>query len=393
MDRACKSCESLDFAIENCERVCTNCGEVQEELPGDEGDLRMLSDNQIITDNIGNKDFDANDRLTNRVRGETQCAESRRQISRNKNLDEMRRVVRLLVKEPSAVEETMDLVSSTFQAYQGRMLTSKKCGLAGACIYYLSAKHQLGISLNDICKVLGIKMKVISVCLKQVKSLCPNFEYERPNIKDLVRKFIRQISSKTFDVNSLDTTSQCGTSADTSQGESQPLIDSKDKKVLHDRVMLLLDLFEVMHPYKQPTPQSLVTAVIYHAWRSLDTFKLIALNLKRDLREDTESPSPDLVIDTDEQINRRAIMAKHSIGYEKFCQLCNLKYSSNGHKIVTKLQSSLLMLGKYLGDVNKLNLPLFLKDIIDNAPHLIQEHKRTGSTLTTEEPSTQDCDS
>ena len=379
--QACKNCEGSDFVMETCERVCTNCGEVQEEILGDEGDLRMLSDNQTVSDNISNKKFDTNSRLNNRVRGETQCADTRRQISRVKIMGEMQRLVRLLIKEPSAIDETIDLINLTFLSYKGRMLASKKYGLAGACIYYLSAKHQLGISLNDICNVLRIRMKVISVCLKQVKCLCPDFEYERPNIRDLVKKLIDEISLRAFDLNLLDTTTK-------TQNQCQPLISNKDKSVLQDRVMLLLDLFEAMHPYKQPTPKILVTAVTYHAWRSLDTFKLIALNLKRDMQNsDSHDTQNEVFDDSEEQITRSVMMAKHSIGYEKFCQLCDLKYSSNGQKIVTKLQSSLLMLGKYLGDVNKINLPLFLKDIIDNAPHLIQEHMRTGlaTTKSTEE--------
>lgn len=382
MSQACKTCESLDFAIENCERVCTNCGDVQEEILGDEGDLRMLSDNQIVSDNIGSKKFNTADRLNSRVRGEAQCACTRRQLNREKVIDEVRRLVRQIIKEPCAVDETMDLIYSTFEAYEGRMMASKKYGLVGACIYYLGAKHQLGISLNDICKLLGIRVKVISVCLKQVKSLCPNFEYERPNIRDLVRKFIDGMSTKSYDVMSFDTTSQAQDPSGRSPTEWQPLIDTKDKDVLQDRVMLLLDLFEAMHPYKQPSPLSLVTAVIYHAWRSLDTFKLIALNLRRDLHRADEpgSSTSKAMVDSEEQMHRRAITAKHCIGFEKFCQLCDVKYNSNGHKIVTKLQSSLLKLGKYLGDVNKINLPMFLKDIIDNAPHLIQEHMRTEST-------------
>lgn len=387
MSRTCGACGSEDFALENCERVCTNCGDVQEDVTGEEGDLRMLSDNQTVRDNIGLKKFDTGDHLTGRVRGETQCANTRRQVNREKVLDEVRRLVRKMIKEPCAVDETMDLIESTFKAYEGRMMASKKHGLVGACIYYLSAKHQLGISLNDICKVLGIKVKVISSCLKIVRSLCPDFEYERPNIRDLVRKFIDGMSVRSYDVMSLDT-SQERDSSDKTSTEWQPLIHTKDKKVLQDRVMLLLDLFGVMHPYKQPSPHSLVTAVIYHAWRSLDTFIMIALNLKRDITQQSDcepgSSKGEAVVDPEELRHRRAITAKHCIGFEKFCQLCDVKYNSNGHKIVTKLQSSLLQLGRYLGDVNKINLPMFLKDIIDNAPHLIQEHLRTETTLTEE---------
>jgi hypothetical protein len=231
-------------------------------------------------------------------------------------------------------------------------------------------------------------MKVINICLKEVKSLCPNFEYERPNIRDLVRKFVDRIASKHYnpasrDLSSTDTHfSNHGDhlNGPTKKQETQPLIDNKDKKVLENRVMLLLDLFETMHPYKQPSPQSLVTAVIYHAWKSLDTFKAIASNLKRKIHDLDRCDSPPALIMAEDEINHMRTTAKHSIGYEKFCELCNLKYSSNGHKIVTKLQSSLLVLGRHLGDVNKLNLPWYLKDIIENSPHLIQEHKRTDSS-------------
>lgn len=396
MPRACNTCESTDFTIENCERVCTTCGEVQEELPGDEGDLRMMPDHQAILDNIGSKEFDTGNRLTNRMRGETQSSETRRRICKAKVLDEMRRVVKQLIKEPSAVDETMDLMSSTFQAYQKRMVAPKKNGLAGACIYYLSAKHQLGISLADICKALDIRMKVINTCLKEVKNLCPDFEYERPNIRDLVRKFVDRIASIHFDIGAMEASTSPSAATSQSSGgafsgclrgesskaksEKKTLIDNKDKVVLQNRIMLLLDLFEVMHPYKQPSPQSLITAVIFHAWKSLDTFKAIALNLKQKIDDMERADSPgggSLIIDeADDEMLQRTMRAKHSIGYEKFCEMCNLKYSSNGHKIVTKLQSSLLALGRHLGDVNKINLPWYLKDIIDNSPHLIQEHMR-----------------
>lgn len=360
--------------------MCTTCGEVQEEIPGDEGCLRMLSDHQTVLDNLGSKEFDMGNRLNNRIRGETQSSDSRRRICKAKVLDEMRKIVKQMIKEPSAIDETMDLMNSTFQAYSKRMLTPKKNGLAGACIYYLSAKHQLGISLTDICKALDIRMKVINICLKEVKTLCPDFEYERPNIRDLVRKFVDRMATKHYDATTRDSST---TTNDNLQQhskvkpETQPLIAGKDKKVLENRVMLLLDLFEAMHPYKQPSPQSLISAVIYHAWKSLDTFKAIASNLERSIQDLDRSESPPALIVADDDINQIRMTVKHSIGYEKFCELCNLKYSSNGHKIVTKLQSSLLVLGRHIGDVNKLNLPWYLKDIIENSPHLIKEHKRT----------------
>lgn len=377
MESTCKTCESKDLIIENCERVCTNCGDVQEDLPNDQGNLCMLPDDEAIVSNFRDKKCDANERLTNRIRNETNSASVKRQICREKLLDDMRRVVKQLIKHPTAVNETMDLVSSTLKAYKGRLLTSRKYGLVGACIYYLSAKHQLGISLTDISKVLGIKMRVISICLKQVRDLCPNFEYERPNIKDLVKRFVDDMATKHYDLTSLEATNPTGSCIGKTR-EPKPLIDNKDKIVLQDRVMLLVDLFEAMHPYNQPAPQSLIVAVIYHAWRSLDTFKMIAVNLKSEIQNINDFDSTvKLNLESDELTNRRAITVKHSISYEKFCQLCNLKYSSNGHKIVSKLQSSLLMLGKYLGDVNKINLPWFLKDIIENSPHLIQEHMRT----------------
>jgi hypothetical protein len=384
MAQACRSCNQFDFVVESYERICTTCGEVQEELPGDEGCLQALPDHQTVLENLSSKKFDTCDRLTGRIRGETQSSYSRRRICKAKALDEMLRVVRQLIKEPSAVDETMDLMSSTFQAYQKRMLATKKNGLAGACIYYLSAKHQLGISLADICKALNIRMKVINVCLKEVKTLCPNFEYERPNIRDLVKKFVDKIASKHYDsphrdsvTNELSLNRDGTDNSHREKTEAQPLIDSKDKRVLENRVMLLLDLFEAMHPYKQPSPHSLITAVIYHAWKSLDTFKAIASNLKRNMRDMDRSDSPPALIMADEEIDRMRTTAKHSIGYERFCELCDLKYSSNGHKIVTKLQSSLLVLGRHLGDVNKINLPWYLEDIIENSPHLIMEHKRT----------------
>lgn len=392
MTQPCKGCESTDFAVEGHERVCTTCGQVQEELPGDDNHLTMLSDHQTVIDNLGSKAFDNGGRLNNRIRGETQSADSRRRICKAKILDEMRRIVKKLIKEPSTVEETMELMNATFQAYRKRMLSDKKNGLVGACIYYLSAKHQLGISLTDICKVLGIKMKVINVCLKEVKALCPNFEYERLNIKDLVRKFVDRIASKNYDLPHHDATTSSQVDPEVCKARIkanvQPLISNKDKKVLEDRVMLLLDLFEAMHPYKQPSPQSLITAVIYHAWKSLDTFKAIALNLKQTIHDLEGSESPPPLVVADEELDPTPTAAKHSIGYEKFCEMCNLKYSSNGHKIVTKLQSSLLVLGRHLGNVNKINLPWYLKDIIENSPHLIKEHKRSEPVAPSKTPET-----
>lgn len=406
--RSCKTCESNDFSIENCETVCTTCGQVQDDFPTDEGDLKAIPDGQTMLDNLRNKKHESYDRLNKRIRGETTCPEARRQINRDKLSEEMRRAVKKLIKHPSAVDETMDLANSVFTAHKGRLLTCKKYGLVGACIYYLSAKHQLGLSLNDICKEFGIKIKVISVCLKQVKSLCPNFEYERPNIRDLINKYVDSMTTMHYDLRSLESAAshvkKSKTEADQSFiDETQPLVNRKDKTVLQNRIVLLLDLFEAMHPYNQPAPQSIITAVIYHAWRSLDTFKLLALNLRADLNhlkttntvdnandddddDDGSAATSNLVIATPEEndeqlLQRRITAAKHSISYEKFCQLSNLKYSSNGHKVVSKLQSSLLMLGKYLGNVNKINLPWFLKDIIENSPHLIQEHMRTDSGI------------
>lgn len=390
MNGKCRSCESTDVTIENCERICTNCGDVQEEFDNgsneaiiDPGCLCMLPDNNTIEENHRNKKFEANQRLTARIRGETNNAETKRKISREKLMDDMRKLVKLLIKHASAVDETMDLINSTLNAYKGRLLTSKKLGLVGACIYYLSAKHQLGISLNDICKVMNIRLKVISVCLKQVKQLSPKFEYERPNLKDLVAKYINELAIKHYDANSMETniidnnSTSNTTSTTKTIPEFRPLIDSKDRIVLQNRVMLLIDLFEAMHPYNQPTPQSLITAVVYHAWRSLDTFKMIAINLSSNINNISHTNSRSNDDDYEEQqVNRKAIKVKHSISFEKFCNICNVKYSSNGYKIVSKLQSSLLMLGRHLGDVNKINLPWFLKDIIENSPHLIQEHMR-----------------
>lgn len=341
----------------------------------------MLPDNEAVVDNYRDKNFEANDRLTNRIRGETNTSDVKRRISRERLIEEARRIVKQLIKHPSAVDETMDLIQSIFRAYKSRLLASKKLGFIGACIYYLSAKHQLGISLTDICKAINIKMRVISICLKQVRQLCPEFEYERATIKDLVRKHIDDLAIKHYDMTTLDivTPSKNDSLRSKNTSEIQTLIDSKDRFVLENRVMLLIDLFEAMHPYNQPTPQSLITAVVYHAWRSLDTFKTIAVNLSADLSLMHNSGNSEQHSKTqdEEQVNKKSIRVKHSISYEKFCHICNLKYSSNGHKIVSKLQSSLLMLGKYLGDVNKINLPWYLKDIIENSPHLIQEHMRT----------------
>lgn len=382
MNLPCHSCGSSDFALENCERICTNCGDVQEEF-ADQGRLCILADNEAVADSYRNKNYEANERLTSRIRGETNSADTKRVISRQKLLDEMRRIVKQLIKHPSAVDETMELVNSTFQAHQGRLLNNKKLGLVAACIYYLSAKHQLGISLADICKTMNIKMKIISVSLKQVRQLVPQFEYERPNIKDLVKKYIDELATKHYDLNSLDQMSPIKGESNKKPKEPQPLIDNEDRMVLQNRVMLLIELFEAMHPYNQPTPQSLTIAVIYHAWRSLDTFKMIAVNLGSRIQSSSSVPEiPEDVNDyEDNQSHPKMTRVKHSISFEKFCQICNLKYSSNGYKIVSKLQSSLLMLGKYLGDVNKINLPWYLKEIIENSPHLIQEHMRAENSV------------
>lgn len=378
MSSHCESCESNNFTVENCERICTNCGDVQEEF-ADEGRLCILADNEAIVDSYRNKNYEANQRLTGRIRGETNSSETKKVISREKLLDDMRRVVKQLVKHPSAVDETMELVDSTFQAHKGRLLNNKKLGLVGACIYYLSAKHQLGISLTDICKTMSIRMKIISICLKQVRQLVPQFEYERPNIKDLVRKYIDELATKHYDLNSLEQISPTKGGPSVMPKQLKPLIDNKDRIVLMNRVMLLIKLFEAMHPYNQPTPQSLIIAVIYHAWRSLDTFKMIAVNLGSRIHSGVSKPEMQMNVNNDFEDNRfhpKTTQVKHSINFERFCQVCNLKYSSNGYKIVSKLQSSLLMLGRHLGDVNKINLPWYLKDIIENSPHLIQEHMR-----------------
>lgn len=379
MAASCKTCSSIEFSVENSEKVCMTCGEVQDDFM-DDGRLCMLPDNEAVIDSCRNKSFEANQRLTGRIRGETNDADTRRQICREKLITDMRRLVKQLIKHPSAVEETMGLIEATFRAYKSRLLSSKKLGLVGACVYYLSAKHQLGISLATICKAIGIKMKVISVCLKLVRQLCPEFEFERPNIKHMVNKFIDDLSTKVYDPSSLENHSPIKGRLSVEHRPVQPLLEAKDRVVLQNRVMLLIDLFEAMHPYNQPTPQSLIGAVTYHAWKSLDTFKLLALNLSSEIQHISgqTSTTSDLIDDSDEHQRRKnAIKVKHSISYEKFCQLCNIKYSSNGHRIVSKLQSSLLMLGRPLGDVNKINLPWYLKDIIENSPDLIKEHMRS----------------
>lgn len=176
MAASCKTCSSIEFSVENSEKVCMTCGEVQDDFM-DDGRLCMLPDNEAVIDSCRNKSFEANQRLTGRIRGETNDADTRRQICREKLITDMRRLVKQLIKHPSAVEETMGLIEATFRAYKSRLLSSKKLGLVGACVYYLSAKHQLGISLATICKAIGIKMKVISVCLKLVRQLCPEFEF------------------------------------------------------------------------------------------------------------------------------------------------------------------------------------------------------------------------
>lgn len=377
MDESCKTCGLKEFVTENHERICISCGDVIEELDV-VGRLCSLPDNDTVVDSFRNKGYEANQRLTGRIRNETNCIATKRKINRNRIVDDMRKVVKQFIKHPAAIDETMDLVESTFLSFTGRLLTCKKIGLVGACVYYMSAKHQLGISLHDICNATGIKMKVMSSCLKNVRQLCPDFEYERPNIKDLVRKYVDELANKHYDLNSLDISAptRSGFNHKANRNEIKPLIDPEDRVVLQNRVMLLIDLFEAMHPYNQPSPQSLIVAVIYHAWKSLDTFKMIAVNLSSSVHD---SPSNEAVTEfgDDQQISDMAMRVKHTISYEKFCHICNLRYSSNGYRIVSKLQSSLLMLGKYLGDVNKINLPWFLKDIIDNSAHLIQEHMRS----------------
>lgn len=377
MDLVCKSCESKDFTVEGFERVCTNCGEVQDDLV-DEGQLCMLPDNDAIEDNLRNKNYESNQRLTFRIRGEGNDAAGRRRINREKLLDESLKLVKQLIKDPSAIEETMDLIGATFAGHEGRLIHSRKIGLVGACIYYLGAKHQLGISLFDICKTLGVKMKVMNVCLKQVKSLCPDFEYERPNIKDLVKKFIDQLATKHYDLSNVEDNVDPSQTSEQTGSKLQPLITQTDKYVLYNRVILLIDLFEAMHPFSQPTPQCLILAVVYHAWKSLDTFKMIAINLSSKIQSSLSEPTAESSVSgqqsTSEKKAYKTFRIKHSISYERFCSICNIRYSKNGYRIVSKLQSSLLMLGQFLGDVNKVNLPWFLKDIIENSPHLIQEH-------------------
>lgn len=361
MERTCKSCKSNELSVETW-LVCMKCGDVQEELIDD---LCALSGNETTREKGRVKSYEAYERLTGRIRNETNSAETRRQICRAKVLNDMRKAAKQLVKHSSALDETMNLINNTFQLYKGRLLNSKKYGLVGACIYYMSAKYQLGISLADICKSLGIKMKVISSCLKQVRQLCPDNKFARPSINDLVQRFVDELATKSYVPTSLDTGNLLGTEI-----EPQPLIENDDRQVLHNRIILLIDLFEAMHPYNGPAPQNMITALLYHAWKSLDTFKIIAINFRSPL--DSRASANDNQI---QQSNSTQTRYKHKIGFEKFCQICNFKYSPNASSIVSKIQSSLLKLGKYLGDVNKINLPFYLKDIIENSPHLIQEYK------------------
>lgn len=377
----CKTCQKNEFIVENCERICTNCGDVQDELV-DEHRLCMVPDQEAQNDTYRNKNQESNERLNGRIRNETNDAQTRKRISREKMLDESKRMVKQLIKHPDAVSETMELVNITLNSYQGRLMQSKRQGLVAACIYYLSSKHQLGITLADICKIWGIKMKVMSASLKQVKHLCPNYEYERPNIRDLVNKFVDQLESRQYDLTS-PTDSNVESDQDVAK---QPLLDPKDKTVLTNRVMLLIDLYEAMYPFNQPTPQSLITAVVYHAWRSLDTFRMIAVNLSTNMRQLSSAltGNKDKAImdnettDATDLTENNGIQVKHKISYEKFCHICDIKFSKNGYKVVRKVQNSLLILGKCFGDINKLNLPWYLKDIIDNSAHLIQEHMKSN---------------
>lgn len=384
MEGSCRTCGSDQLIVENHEQVCTNCGDVVEEFAG-ASRLCAVPDGDAVQDSFRNKKYEANQRLTGRIRNETNCAETRRKIDRDRVVDDMRKIVKQFMKHPAAVDETLDLFKAVAKAHQRRLIANKKLGFVGACIYYVSAKHQLGISLHDICKTTNIKMKVISSSLREVRLLCPEFEYERPNIKDLVKKYVDELANRHYDLNAFE-------SDPTSSAhiEPRPLIDPKDRIVLQNRVMLLIDLFEAMHPYYQPTQQSLVAAVIYHAWKSLDTFKMIAINLSTsiqtlssierslDINDDDKCEHSSVPSDDElQRLENKALMVKHSIRYEKFCQMCKFKYSSSGYKLACKLQSSLLMLGRYLGDVNRINLPWYLKDIIENSAHLLQEHMRT----------------
>lgn len=374
---SCKSCKSNEFSSETCDRVCTNCGDVQEEFTN-EANLCNIPDNEAVVDNLRNKDYEAHLRLNPRIRAETNSSGTRRKLGQQRTINDMRNIVKRLIKNARAVDESMELINCAFKAHDGRLISSKKYGIVGACIYYQSAKHQLGLSLVDICKALNVKLKVINVCLKKVKQLCPNFEYERPNIKDLVCRIVDDLSNKSYDTMIL----QAQDSANQEAKQSIPILEAKDRTVLQDRVMLLIDLYEAMHPYTQPTPQSLITAVVYHAWRSLDTFKTIAVSLRDNINRLSNQSFLDnsATKAEDTAINQGSLQLKRSISFEKFCQICDLKYSSNGHKIVSKLQSSLLLLGRHLGDVNKINLPWYLKDIIENSPLLIREHKTDRPT-------------
>lgn len=372
----CKTCQKNNFTIENCERICTYCGEVQDELV-DEGRLCMIPDQETLEDNFRNKNQEANDRLNGRIRGETNDAQTRKLISREKIFDESRRMVKQMIKHPDAVTEAMDLVKRTLNSYQGRLTHSKRQSLVAACVYYLSSRHQLGITLAELCKQWGLKMKHMNISLKQVKQLSPDYEYERPNIRDLVAKFIDRIESRQFEIFNPD---------DSDVSITQTLLESKDKQVLTNRVMLLIDLFEAMHPFNQPSPQCLISAVVYHAWRSLDTFRMIAVNLSSNMRrlssalsgQSKEVPYEPEAMSHAIGINGNQF--KHQISYEKFCKICDIKCSNNSYNIVRKVQSSLLILGKCFGDINKLNLPWYLKDIIDNSTHLIQQHLKSNPT-------------
>lgn len=354
----CKTCGSSEWDTENHERVCTNCGDVQESL---EELLCNLPDHGTVLDTNRNKNYEANQRLTGRIRGETQSSSARKNVNTEKVLDEIGRKVKLLVKNADALHEVTELVSQVVKSCKKRLTSDKKLGLAGACVYYVSAKYRLGLSLTSICKELGIKLKVINVSLRQVKEIMPNYEFERPNMKDLVTKYIDELSPKHCDITSLNI-DNLGT---VTSLKTLPFITNEDKGVLTNRVLLLVDLFEATHPYNQPNPQTLIIAVIYHAWKSLDTFKLIAEQL-----HSSKNISPS------EEQQRQIHRMKNLISYEKFCSAFDIRYSSNGYKIVREIQGSLLTLGRYMGNVNKLNLPWFLNDIIDNSSDLMKEHKR-----------------
>lgn len=306
------------------EYVCCNCGDI---IGPSDVEFNGLPDSEAFVDNLRNKDIEASSRLTGRIRNETNSSGRDKQIYRKKILADARKTVQKLVKDTNSVEEIMTMLERALDNLR-RTSSAGKSALIGSSIYIISKKNDLGITICDICKSLDIKLKSFNKSLRHIKHTDPQ---DFDSKSDIYEGCIKSIMRKPV-LNSLEPTG---------------------KYMMEKKIKLILLISEKMNAYSQRSPQCIVPAATYLAWKSTNMFETLGTEHDGVKRE----------------------LLKSDISFTKFCVLIDVKKTNRMSSLTTELTSLIMKLAIPFCNIEKRkDLNYLLDCIIENSPALLEEH-------------------